>query len=275
MITQTGNDFSDVETSDNIRFTDIFDLGEIQKLQDLFADANGVASIITHPDGTPITNPSNFCRLCENIIRKTEKGIANCMKSDAIIGRQNLEGPIVQPCLSCSLWDAGTSITVGGKHIANWLIGQVRNEEMDIKSLLLYADEIGVNRKEYIEALKEVPLMSVEQFNKIAKLLFVFANELSEKAYKNLQLKIQLTDLSDERTLLNESEEKYRLLFENSQDAYFQSGINGKYTLVNPSAVRMFAYDSVAEMIGLSAVNLYVNPEDRDKLFEELKNPVI
>ena len=256
----------------NIEFNDIFVLEDMQRLQDLFSETNGVASIITHPDGTPITRPSNFCRLCEDIIRKTEKGLANCMKSDAVLGKQNQEGPNVQPCLSCSLWDAGTSITVGGKQIANWLIGQVRNEEMDIKSLLLYADEIGVNRKEYIEALKEVPLMSVEQFNKIAKLLFVFANELSEKAYKNLQLKIQLTDLSDERTLLNESEEKYRLLFENSQDAYFQSGINGKYTLVNPSAVRMFAYDSVAEMIGLSAVNLYVNPEDRDKLFEELKN---
>src|SRR5665647_3538660 len=94
----------------DIQFSDIFELDEIQKIQDLFSDATGVASIITHPDGIPITNPSNFRRLCIDIIRKTEKGCANCYKSDALIGRSNSTGPIVQPCLSGGLLDAGASI---------------------------------------------------------------------------------------------------------------------------------------------------------------------
>jgi len=51
--------------SKDIQFSDIFDINEIQHIQDLFSDATGVASIITHPDGTPITRPSNFCRLCD------------------------------------------------------------------------------------------------------------------------------------------------------------------------------------------------------------------
>jgi|GEM_PF-3192326 len=87
-------------TLNDIHFGDIFILEDIQCLQDLFADNQGVASIITHPDGTPITNPSNFCRLCNNIIQKSEKGRANCFKSDALIGCQNRSGPIMQPCLS-------------------------------------------------------------------------------------------------------------------------------------------------------------------------------
>jgi PAS domain S-box-containing protein len=268
MITQTGNDFSDVETSDNIRFTDIFDLGEIQKLQDLFADANGVASIITHPDGTPITNPSNFCRLCENIIRKTEKGIANCMKSDAIIGRQNLEGPIVQPCLSCSLWDAGTSITVGGKHIANWLIGQVRNEEMDIKSLLLYADDIGVNRKEYVDALKDVPVMSVEQFKKVANLLFVFANELSEKAYKNLQMKRQLAELEKAKRLNKESEESFGLILENMPILLNAFDENGNFISWNKACEITTGYKAEEIINNPEAFKiLYPDPNYREKVW--------
>ena len=96
-----------------IAFEDLFKLDEIQRIQDDFASALGVASIITKPDGTPITQPSNFSRLCNEIIRKTEKGCANCMKSDALIGRMHPEGPIVQPCLSGGLWDAGSSIIVG------------------------------------------------------------------------------------------------------------------------------------------------------------------
>ena len=180
---------SNTKLLNNIGFSDIFNLEDIQRMQDMFADATGVASLITHPDGTPITNPSNFCRLCNNIIRKTEKGDANCFKSDAWIGRQNPSGPVVQPCLSGGLWDAGASITVGGKHIANWLIGQIRNKEVDEQRMIQYADEIGANRDDFMKALAEVPVMSVEQFTKVSKMLFVFANKLSEKTYENLKLK--------------------------------------------------------------------------------------
>ncbi|MBU1248852.1 MAG: PocR ligand-binding domain-containing protein, partial [Proteobacteria bacterium] len=74
-----------------VTLTDIFDLKELQQIQDSFAVATGVASIITQPDGVPITTPSNFTRLCNDIIRKTGKGCANCYKSDALLGRYNPE----------------------------------------------------------------------------------------------------------------------------------------------------------------------------------------
>src|SRR5665647_787035 len=135
------------EPVDEIQFGDIFNIEEIQRLQDLFSDATGVASIIVHPDGKPITTPSNFCRLCSNIIRKTEKGHAHCIKSNAVIGRHSSSGPVVQLCQCGGLWDAGTSITVGGKHFASWLIGQVRSAEMDKQHRIQYADEIGPNRE--------------------------------------------------------------------------------------------------------------------------------
>lgn len=83
--------------SASVEFTDLFNLEEIQAIQDLFARANGVASIITKVDGTPLTRPSNFCRLCSGIIRKTEKGRKNCYYSDSMIGRHHPEGPIIQP----------------------------------------------------------------------------------------------------------------------------------------------------------------------------------
>ena len=124
-------DFNSISSTiiEDIVFEDLFSLDDIQSLQDEFADATGVASIITNIEGTPITKPSNFCKLCIDVIRTTEKGRINCFKSDARIGRYNSEGPIVQTCMSGGLWDAGAGIKVGGKHIANWLIGQVRDEE--------------------------------------------------------------------------------------------------------------------------------------------------
>jgi len=112
------------ESKNEYRFEDLFDVEEIQKIQNAFSLAMGVASVITNPDGTPITQPSGFCELCLEI-RKTKKGLINCMLSDSIIGKPNSSGPIIQKCLSGSFLDAGTSIMVNDHHVGNWLIGQV------------------------------------------------------------------------------------------------------------------------------------------------------
>jgi serine phosphatase RsbU (regulator of sigma subunit) len=172
-----------------VRFADLFDLDEIQKIQDAFALASNVASIITEPDGTPITKPSNFCQLCMDIIRNTPKGLENCMKSDAMLGKKNPSGPIIQPCLSGGLWDGGAGISIGNVHIANWLIGQVRNDTQDDEEILRYADEIGADHEKFREALSHVPRMSTEQFRNVCNSLFLFANQLSTLAYQNLQLR--------------------------------------------------------------------------------------
>jgi len=170
-------------------FQELFDLEEIQAIQDSFALATGVASIITEIDGSPITRPSNFCRLCSQIIRKTEKGCKNCYKSDAIIGRYHKGEPIIQPCLSGGLWDGGASISVGGKHIANWLIGQVRNDMQEKDKMLKYCREIGADEEEFSKALDEVTVMPLEQFKQIGRTLYLIANQMSEVAYQKLMFK--------------------------------------------------------------------------------------
>ncbi len=93
----------------------------------------------------------------------------------------------MQPCLSGGLWDAGASITVGGAHIANWLIGQVKNEDLNEKEILSYANEIGLDEGVFREALAEVPVMSKERFQKISETLFLLTKKLSLIAYQNMQ----------------------------------------------------------------------------------------
>lgn len=180
----------------DISFYDLFNIDEIQAIQDSFSKAVGISSLITAPDGTPITRPSNFCRLCRDIIRSTEKGLANCKKSDCIIGAYRPDGPTVQPCLSSGLYDAGASIRAGNKHIANWLMGQIRTEVQNENSLASYALDIGADPSAYKEALAEVPVMSLEQFTGIANALYLFANLLSDLALQNLKQKKDIYRLS-------------------------------------------------------------------------------
>ncbi len=237
-----------IEDFKNINFYDIFDINEIQQMQDLFADAHGVASLITDINGSPITKPSNFTNFCENIIRKTEIGCANCYKSDAIIGSYNPKGANVQQCLSGGLWDAGASITVGGKHIANWLIGQVRNEANDLENLVQYADVIGTDKEAYEKELKKVPVMSVEKFTKIANLLFYLANLLSEKAFSNLLLRNEIVNSKQINKKLKDSKDDFRNLIELSPVAMAVIH-EWKSIYFNPSAVQLFGAKSQNELL--------------------------
>ena len=73
----------------------------------------------------------------------------------------------------------GGQITVGGRHIANWLIGQVRNENQNEEDIMAYARELGADESAFREAYRQVPVMSQEQFEKVAHVLFTVANQLS------------------------------------------------------------------------------------------------
>jgi PAS domain S-box-containing protein len=160
----------------------------------------------SHPDGTPITAPSNFCRFCKNIIRQTEKGRANCYKSDSVIGSPSPDGPRIHPCMSGSLWDAGTDISVGGRHIANWLIGQVRDSTQTEERICAYAREIGADETATLEAFREVPAMSRERFGQVAQVLYTIARQISTTAYQNLQQARFITEHERVEEALKKSE---------------------------------------------------------------------
>jgi len=249
--------------SRNITFEELFNIDEIQKIQDLFAQATNVASIITHTDGTPITQPSNFCNLCKDIIRNTEEGRKNCYYSDAVIGRYNPGGPIVQPCLSGGLWDAGASITVGGRHIANWLIGQVRDETQNEETMLQYASKIGADENEFLEAFRKVKTMSREQFNHIAEALYSIAEQLSTSAYQNMQQARFITERKQAEETILENEEKFRAAFENAPTGMSMILPDGKYIDVNPMHCKMLGYTKEELLAG--TINKITHPDDIER----------
>jgi PAS domain S-box-containing protein len=208
------------QQGETLRLEDLFDLREIQLIQDAFAEATGVASIITDTSGKPITKPSNFCRLCADVIRGTEKGLINCMRSDSTLGASKAAGPTISPCLSGGLWDGGSGIMVGETQIAAWLIGQVLDETCDLEAVRAYAKEIGADQAEFDSALAEVTHMSKDRFGKVCRALDLIARQLSTLAFNNVQqaraiaerkrVELELRAALDEREALY-SELKHRV----------------------------------------------------------------
>ena len=80
-----------------------------------------------------------------------------------------------------------------------------------------------------------------------------------------------ITDRKLAEEQVKEREQELQNIFNNLQDAYFQADINGIFTKVSPSAVRMYGYESAEEMIGMPAANLYNDAKERDELIGKLK----
>ncbi len=261
---------------EGIEFEDLFDVDEIQELQDHFAKAVGVASLITRPDGSPITKPSNFSRLCDTIIRKTQIGEANCRRSDSMIGRYNPDGPIVQRCLSAGLANAGTSIVVAGRHIANWLIGQVRNELQEPEAILAYARQIGADEEAFMEAYEEIPYMSQEQFTSVALALNTLGKQLSTEAYQNAQRARFIEERKLAEQALRQSEERYRALYEDNPSMYFTIDPQGAVLSINRFGAEVLGYGA-DELLGKSGLTVF-HPDDRGPVMEQftkcLQNPM-
>ncbi|NDV26063.1 PocR ligand-binding domain-containing protein [Desulfovibrio sp. JC010] len=252
------------------RFEDYFDVEALQRIQDAFSEATNVASIITDLEGRPITRPSRFCRLCNDVIRKTEKGLKNCMRSDASFGTKSPLEPIMRPCLSGGLWDGGTSFYVGDRHIANWIIGQVRCPPINDDRIKRYAHEIGADEDEFMTALEEVPVMSREQFLSVCNALCLIANQISILARKNFLQAQAIARRRVAEAALRESEERFRQLSQSTFEAIFIHH-EGEILTTNRAGQRLFGY-SQEEFAGLNIDDL-ADPESRDTVrFHTSKN---
>jgi diguanylate cyclase (GGDEF)-like protein/PAS domain S-box-containing protein len=69
---------------------------------------------------------------------------------------------------------------------------------------------------------------------------------------------------------LRESEERYRILFEESKEAIYITSQEGKFVDVNQSALDLFGYIR-EEMIGLNALQIYVNADERTRFQKDIE----
>jgi PAS domain S-box-containing protein len=81
---------------------------------------------------------------------------------------------------------------------------------------------------------------------------------------------LDITERKRMESALRESEEKYRAIIEEMQDLFYRTDINGKITMLSPSAFAISGY-ATDELIGQDVTNVYADPHDREKLLAILK----
>ncbi|NQU34580.1 MAG: PAS domain S-box protein, partial [Bacteroidetes bacterium] len=98
----------------------------------------------------------------------------------------------------------------------------------------------------------------------------VVKNKEGEFEYA-LSIQRDITDRKEAEIALAESEEKFRNIFENMDNGYILSDLDGIIQLVNSSTVKILGYKQENDLIGKNAnKTLYAYPEEREELVEAL-----
>jgi len=204
----------------NLKLTDLIDIQMLQEIQDGFSNATGLAALTTDESGIAITQGSNFTEFCMDLTRKSADGCKRCNKCD----RQGAENAMNTGTVStyychAGLVDFAAPIMVDGKMIGSFIGGQVLPAPYSEEKIRRYADEIGVNPDEYVNAVKNVKVLPKQQIDKAADFLFTIANVLSKIAYNNYIATLNNSGLSNlNATLVSKIHDAEDLINQNSSN---------------------------------------------------------
>jgi ligand-binding sensor protein len=171
----------------DIQLKDVIDLDFLQKFQDTFAKAMGMASISVDMNG-PVTKPSNFTDFCMELTRKSPEGARRCNECDIKGGQEAARTgrPAIYYCHG-GLMDFAAPIMVEGRQIGSMLGGQVLPEPPDEEKFRRIAREIGVDPEEYVRAVRKIRVVPEASIRAAAELLYIVANTVSRTGYEKLK----------------------------------------------------------------------------------------
>ena len=123
------------------------------------------------------------------------------------------------------------------------------------------------------QVMTAVKIGSLFQVFLIILIFFLLRKDLKRRKESELMLNRMNMDLEDrilDRTkALQKSEKKYRAIFENIQDVFFQTDLEGTVLEISPSIKDISEFDR-SELIGKKVNHLYFNLEDRKSMVDAI-----
>jgi ligand-binding sensor protein len=156
-----------------LKLSEIISLDLMQKIQDLFAEATGLAAVTVDFQGVPILEYSSFSQFCTKL---REDNFYNyfCRQSDAHSGLEAVRsGSLFIHKCHAGLIDFSVPIIVDGEYVANFMCGQVIADDGERleNRLLEHSDNLFTDRPELRDLYDKIPVMPVCRVRATANLL--------------------------------------------------------------------------------------------------------
>lgn len=158
-----------------MKLSDFMDLSHLQKIQDTFSQATGLAAIAVDTEGNYITKGSGFTDFCMKQTQGCQEGARRCQKCNA-------DGQDVYEC-HAGLMEFSIDIVLNGEKLGRLIGGQVFSREPDEEKLTALATELGIDPSTYIRAARKVPVRTESSIRAAVSLLHDMVNILIVQEY--------------------------------------------------------------------------------------------
>lgn len=106
--------------------------------------------------------------------------------------------------------------------------------------------------------------------NMFESLIFVMFLSLLSVVGSAINFRMRL-QVAENALRVEQSEKKFRAIFDNSSDGIYQSTLDGDFLTANKSVVKMLGQTNLDDLIITRVTDYYKNPADREKLITELR----
>ncbi len=106
--------------------------------------------------------------------------------------------------------------------------------------------------------------------NMFESLIFVLFLSLLSVVGSAINFRMRL-QVAENALRVEQSEKKFRAIFNNSSDGIFQSTTDGDFLTANESLVKMLGHETLDDLIITRVTDYYKNKSDRDRLLAEVK----
>lgn len=228
----------------------IVDVEALQGIQNRFADATGLAVVVTDEHGVPVTNPSNFTQFCSYIRAGSETGLHRCMLSDERVGKLAAsEGrPIIHRCHS-GLVDLAAPIILHDHYLGAVLCGQVLLEDEDrgqLAQIRALTETLPLDQEQLEQYFLQIEFTNQKRVQAAAEMLFLVANYIVKMGATHIAQQ-ELHEKS--QRLMEEHRHRAQLekTLQETQLRVLQSQINPHFLFNTLNTIARLAYLEKAE----------------------------
>ena len=186
-----------------LRLIDLISVEMLQRVQDNFSAAVGIAVTIVDEEGEPVTRSGGFSAFCQ-AIRSSQVRRERCIHCDNEGGRMAGEAgePSIYRC-HCGLVDFAAPIIIRDKYLGAVISGQVcLQDEKEAALEYIIPPDHSWQQDDQLRALNEdIPRIPYEKLKSAAYTLYYLAQYIVEENYANVvgqQLAAQSLALMEE-----------------------------------------------------------------------------
>jgi PAS domain S-box-containing protein len=263
-----------VEEHAAVTLGDLLDISAFQDLLDSFSRLTGAAAAIVSLKGE-ILVASGWKKICTEFHRKNAVTASRCLESDTVLAGRAARGEQYS-LYQCNngLVDVAVPIKIGNAYAGNLFVGQFLMASPDLAFFARQAEEFGFDKDAYLEALSEVPVLSIERINDaiefLTNLTTIVGNTGLDKK-RLFELNSRLEQRIQERTAeLTYSSERLRVLSEASFEGITLTE-NGVVIETNERMSAMLGFQQPIEMIGIKITN-FIAPDKREDVERKISS---